>query len=35
MLKESLYLGSHDKEEVVVTEVDLALTDYMRNTGHS
>ena len=25
-----LYLASHDKEEVVVTEVDLAQTDYMR-----
>ena len=25
-----LYLGSHDKEEVAVTEVDLAQTDYMR-----
>ena len=25
-----LYLASHDQEEVVVTEVDLAQTDYMR-----
>ena len=25
-----LYLASHDKEEVVVTELDLSQTDYFR-----